>query len=102
MLSSELRFSIERIAELARLELTPESHAQSQLELQRILDFIEVLDELDLADVEPFFGTIETSQLNDVLSTRDDEVWPSIPREEILSNAPDQDGEFYRVPPVFE
>ena len=99
---SDKRFSIERIAELARLELNPDSNAQSQRELQRVLDFIAVLDELDLTDVEPFFGTIETPLLTEAPYSRDDEVRPSTSRESILGNAPDQDGAFYRVPPVFE
>ena len=96
------RFSIEHIAELARIELTPDSIAQSQQELQRVLDFIAILDELELTDVEPFFGSIESPLMIAASHMRNDEVQPSTPRESILGNAPDQDGEFYHVPPVFE
>lgn len=99
---ADRRFSIERIAELARIELTPDNNAQSQQELQRVLEFVAILDELELTDVEPFFGTIESPLMIAAPYTRNDEVRPGTPRESILGNAPDQDGEFYHVPPVFE
>ena len=97
MPSSE-RFSVERIAELARIDLSHDQVAQAQSELEQILDFVTILEELDLADVQPFFGITPSASL----PLRDDDVGESTSLDEILLNAPDHDSQFYRVPPVFE
>lgn len=89
--------SAQKIASLARIELSAEEAAAAQGEFDRILEYIHQLDQVDIPDgTEPFYGA--TEQTN---ATRDDIVKPSVAREEILANAPDSDGEFYRVPPVF-
>ena len=55
------------------------------------------LEQVDLPDdVTPFFGAIES-----VNAIREDQLQTSVPRERILDNAPESDGEFYLVPPVF-
>jgi aspartyl-tRNA(Asn)/glutamyl-tRNA(Gln) amidotransferase subunit C len=67
-------------------------------QLTRVLDYVSQLDDVQLpADAEPFFGAIDS-----VNAVRDDVTAASFPRETILQNAPDTDGEFYRVPPVFK
>ena len=96
------RFSVERIAELARIELTAENRPQSNRDLDRILKFVAVLDELDLSDVEPFFGISETTTSATEAPIRADIASPSIPRDQILRNSPEEDGQFFQVPPVFD
>jgi aspartyl-tRNA(Asn)/glutamyl-tRNA(Gln) amidotransferase subunit C len=67
-------------------------------QLTRVLDYISQLDQVQLPkNAEPFFGAIES-----VNAVREDVATASFPRETILHNAPDTDGEFYRVPPVFK
>ena len=83
-------------ARLARIQLAPDQVDSFLNQLGGTLDYINQLTELEIGDdVEPFFGAIES-----VNAIRPDECKPSIPREDILANAPDADGEFYLVPPV--
>jgi aspartyl-tRNA(Asn)/glutamyl-tRNA(Gln) amidotransferase subunit C len=96
MNESQDRFSAEKVARLARLELSANEHQQVQGELDRILEFVKEINALDLSGVEPFFGAVDS--INPI---REDEVQPGLTREQALANAPDSDGEFYRVPPVF-
>lgn len=97
MSESTTRFSAEKVARLARLQFSPDSIANVQNQIDRILEFVAQIDDLDLDEVEPFFGAV--SSLNPV---RADEVSESVARDKVLSNAPDTDGEFYLVPPVFK
>ena len=62
-----------------------------------MLNYVQQLESVKLPDdIEPFFGAIES-----VNAIRTDQAQSSYPREEILSNAPDSDGQFYKVPSVF-
>ena len=89
--------STEKIASLARIELSPEEAPQIQAEFEKILAYIHQLDEVEIpAGTKPFYGATESTN-----ATREDRVTESASREAILANAPDTDGEFYRVPPVF-
>lgn len=74
---------VEKVADLARLELTPEEKAQYRGQLSKVLDYVAMLNELDLDDVPPTAHAV--SQQN-VL--RADEVTPSLPTEDALYNAP--------------
>jgi aspartyl-tRNA(Asn)/glutamyl-tRNA(Gln) amidotransferase subunit C len=88
--------TILHVARLARLDLEPGDVSTIPAELAQILDYLRQLDELDLTAVEPFFGTTEHAN-----RTRADRVTPGLPRDQVLHNAPDSDGEYYCVPPVF-
>ncbi len=97
MSDSIRRETVEAVARLARIELSPEDVIGYQHDLSQILDYVGQLDEVELLDgIEPFFGI--SGEAN---ARRDDRIQPSLPRGEVLGNAPDTDGEFYRVPPVF-
>ena len=94
---SESPTSAKKIASLARIELTEEEAQTAQVEFDKILTYIHQVDEIDIPEgVEPFYGATESTN-----AIREDKVVPSFDRDKILSNAPDSDGEFYRVPPVF-
>ena len=90
------RDEVLRIAGLAKLELdsTDTSLVDS---LQSILEYVALLDEVDVSDVEPTsFGTVA------VPHEREDETRASLTAEEALRNAPDGlDGQF-RVPGVLD
>lgn len=85
------------VAKLARIHLSEADAEQTQDQLSSMLGYVSQLNAAEIcADIQPFFGAVEA-----VNAIRDDVVQPSFPRDIILHNAPDSDGEFYRVPPVF-
>lgn len=86
------------VADLANLELTPQERERMFRDLNSILHYIDRLNELDTANVAPMAQTL----LPAVEATREDAPRPSLPREAALGNAPDSDGEFFRVPKVIE
>jgi aspartyl-tRNA(Asn)/glutamyl-tRNA(Gln) amidotransferase subunit C len=91
------RKTAHHVGKLARLELTDEQADASAKHLASILNYVDQLAQVEVPDdVEAFFGATES-----VNAVREDQVQPSMDRETILKNAPDSDGEFYRVPPVF-
>jgi len=88
---------VEHVARLARLDLTPEEKERMRSQLDAILGYVEQLQRVDTAGVEP---TAHVLPLANVM--RDDEVRPSYPVEAMLANAPEpQDGQF-RVPRILE
>jgi aspartyl-tRNA(Asn)/glutamyl-tRNA(Gln) amidotransferase subunit C len=89
--------TIRHVARLARLELTPDEEARLTSELQAIIGFVEQLEAVPTEGVAPMVHAIE---LTNVL--RDDVPRPSLPPDEALGNAPDREGDFYRVPRVVE
>ncbi len=96
------QFSIERVAELARIDIPQDESAQIQEQISKILEFVNVLDELELDQVQPFFGLDLAGTDAKLSPLREDSTRDSTSRETILQNAPKVgDGEFYQVPPVF-
>ena len=86
-----------KIASLARLRMSDEELDETSEQFAATVRYIHHLDEVEIPDgTDPFYGASEL-----VNAVRDDEVRPSLPRETILSNAPQTDGKFYIVPPVF-
>ena len=92
------RFDVDKTAELARVELDGDSKRRLKSDMARIVAYVDKLAELDVEGVEPTSHAIPLSNV-----IRDDKKSPSLPREEILSNAPATvDGELVKVPPVIE
>ncbi|MBD2252866.1 Asp-tRNA(Asn)/Glu-tRNA(Gln) amidotransferase subunit GatC [Nostoc parmelioides] len=89
------REQVRKVALLARLELTPEEEEQFTTQLGSILDYIEQLNELDVSHVPPTARAIDVSNI-----TREDNLQPYADREAILSSAPEQEGEFFKVPKI--
>jgi aspartyl-tRNA(Asn)/glutamyl-tRNA(Gln) amidotransferase subunit C len=85
------------VAGLARLELTPGEEREFTAQLNAVLEYMDQLNELDTAGVEP---TAHVLPLRNVL--REDEVRPSLPVEEVLGNAPEQDQDHFVVPKIIE
>jgi aspartyl-tRNA(Asn)/glutamyl-tRNA(Gln) amidotransferase subunit C len=86
---------VHKIAHLARLEITPEEEIQFAGELSSILDYFEQLSELDTTDVQPTTRAIE---LNNI--TRPDVRVLYDHREDLLKQAPEPEGDFFRVPQI--
>ena len=88
---------VEHVARLARLQLGPDEKERMRRELDGILSYIDKLRALDTTGIEP---TSHAVPLTNVM--RDDAARPSLPREEMLANAPDRRGDFFRVPKIIE
>ena len=88
---------VEQVARLARLELSDEEKERMRAQLDRILTYIDKLKELDITGVEPTSHAIPMTNV-----MREDELRPSFPAEIMLSNAPDREGDFFRVPKIIE
>lgn len=91
------RADAEKVARLARLQLTESEVDALSSQLGRILDYVAVLDELDVDHVEPM---VHPDELTNAL--RPDELRPSLPRPAALANAPKTDGKFFLVPAIIE
>jgi aspartyl-tRNA(Asn)/glutamyl-tRNA(Gln) amidotransferase subunit C len=101
------------VADLANLELTMEERAGMLRDLNSILQYIDMLNELDTSDVPPMaqvsdrYGVDESKQGSErfAYAIREDVLEglrKSLPQKIALQNAPDSDGTFFRVPKVIE
>ncbi len=87
---------VEHVAKLARLRLAPEEIGKMRAQLSNILEHIDMLKEVDVTDVPP---TAQVTELLNIL--REDETRPSLPREDVLANAPEQQDGMFRVRAIF-
>ena len=87
------RGQVLHVAKLAELDLTEEEVARLQEQLSAILEAVGKVSELDLANVEPTAHPLDLVNVFD-----EDEPRPSLAVEEALANAPDREGNFFRVP----
>ncbi|MEW6008431.1 MAG: Asp-tRNA(Asn)/Glu-tRNA(Gln) amidotransferase subunit GatC [Candidatus Omnitrophota bacterium] len=88
---------LEKLATLARIELSPDELNKYSKELASILEYIEKLKELDVTLTEP---TTHVMHLANVF--RKDEIKPSIDIEEVLKHAPQRKGTFFKVPKIID
>lgn len=89
--------TVRRIAKLARIKVHDEQLPALQGELNAILDWIEMLTEVDTEGVEPMTAVIETE-----MKKRDDTVADGNIPDDIMSNAPASEDHFFMVPKVVE
>ncbi|MEY3255640.1 MAG: Asp-tRNA(Asn)/Glu-tRNA(Gln) amidotransferase subunit GatC [Cyanobacteriota bacterium] len=89
------REQVRKVANLARLELTAQEEEQFTLQLGSILEYVEQLGELDVSNVPPTTRAIDLSNV-----TREDKLQPYPDRESILRSAPQQEGDFFKVPKI--
>jgi aspartyl-tRNA(Asn)/glutamyl-tRNA(Gln) amidotransferase subunit C len=88
---------VEKVAHLARLKFDESEKESIKKDLQRMIEFADKLNELNLDGVEPL---LHMSEETNVL--REDEIKGSISREEALKNAPEHDEQFFKVPKVIK
>jgi aspartyl-tRNA(Asn)/glutamyl-tRNA(Gln) amidotransferase subunit C len=98
---------VQYVADLANLELTEEERHQMQRDLDSILGYIDLLNELDTQSVEPMaqvqFQTNENSEAGTAPSAaRSDTPGTSLSLDAALMNAPASDGNFFKVPKVVD
>jgi len=86
---------VRKVAQLARLDLPEERIATYTGQLERILEYVAHLQQVDTEGVPPTTRAVEVVNV-----TREDRVEPTPVREELLTQAPLRDGDFYRVPRI--
>lgn len=93
---------VERVAELAHLELTPDETGRMLTDLNAILDYVAELNELDTTGVAPLAQVSELGGAVGDGAQRADKVEPSLDRAAVMSQAPETDQVFFKVPKVIE
>ncbi len=93
---------VERVAELAHLELAPEETGRMLRDLNAILDYVAELNELDTRGVAPLEQVCELGNLAGSSAPRADEIEPSLQRDVVMPQSPESDGIFFKVPKVIE
>jgi aspartyl-tRNA(Asn)/glutamyl-tRNA(Gln) amidotransferase subunit C len=88
---------VRKVAKLARLELTGAEVEEFTEQLSAILDYVEKMNELDTTGVEPLAHCLPVSNV-----FRADVVKESLGTERTLANAPQRDGEFFKVPKILD
>jgi aspartyl-tRNA(Asn)/glutamyl-tRNA(Gln) amidotransferase subunit C len=91
------REQVLHIAELAKLGITEEETELFAEQLSEILDYADMLNRLDTTSISP---TAQAMVLRNI--TRADQVAPSLTPDEILSNAPQRQGNYFRVKPILD
>lgn|SRR5574341_595315 len=90
---------IEKIAQLAHLEITDEERRMFAPQIAEIVTYVEQLNEIDTSAVEPVLGGL-TPEGERTEATRSDEVQPSLGQKVALDQAPDPASGYFRVPKV--
>ena len=88
---------VRHIGKLSRIELSEEEVRTFRGQLEAILEYFDKLQELDTAAVEPMAHAVE---IHNVLAG--DAPAPGLSPEQALANAPQRDGDFFKVPKVIE
>ena len=86
-----------KLEKLSKLELSEQERIKIQGDLNNILKMVEKLDELDLQNIEPLLHVSEGE-----IVLRKDEIENQVSREEALKNAPNSDGQYFKVPKVIK
>jgi aspartyl-tRNA(Asn)/glutamyl-tRNA(Gln) amidotransferase subunit C len=89
------REEVLHVARLARLDLSDGEVGRFQEQLSAILEAVSKVSELDLSDVPPTAHPLEIAN-----AWAEDEPRPSLTHDEVFANAPDRDGDHFRVPPA--
>jgi aspartyl-tRNA(Asn)/glutamyl-tRNA(Gln) amidotransferase subunit C len=90
---------IEKIAQLAHLEITDDERKMFAPQISEIVTYVEQLNAIDTSGVEPALGGL-TSEGEQTKSDRADEVQPSLGQRVALDQAPDPAAGHFRVPKV--
>jgi aspartyl-tRNA(Asn)/glutamyl-tRNA(Gln) amidotransferase subunit C len=93
------RQKLEELERLCRISCTEDEKKELEHHLDRMLDFIEQLNEIDTDKTEPCNYILKEMQRNVM---RDDIIGDMLEREELLSNAPDKIGGMIKVPTVIK
>jgi len=88
---------IQKLADLSKLQLSQQEVERTKQDLQRMLDLVEQLNQVDVSGVEPLiYMTDEVNVL------RKDEVIEMVDKQDALKNAPQRDSDYFKVPKVIK
>ena len=88
---------VRKVAKLSRLDLTEDEVEEFTGQLSAILEYVEKMNELDTAGVEPLAHCLPVSNV-----LREDSARESLGTEKVLANAPQRDDEFFKVPKILD
>ncbi len=88
---------VRKVAKLSRLDLTEDEVEEFTGQLSAILEYVEKMNELDTAGVEPLAHCLPVSNV-----LREDSAKESLGTEKVLANAPQRDDEFFKVPKILD
>jgi aspartyl-tRNA(Asn)/glutamyl-tRNA(Gln) amidotransferase subunit C len=86
---------VEHIAQLAHIELTEEEKEVFTEQFNEILEFFRKIDEVDTANVPPMYHVLDIVNVY-----REDEVEETLPKENVLENAPKKEERFFKSPRI--
>ncbi|MAT58035.1 MAG: Asp-tRNA(Asn)/Glu-tRNA(Gln) amidotransferase GatCAB subunit C [Ignavibacteriae bacterium] len=86
---------VEQIAKLARLKFDENEIENLTKDMNKILDYMDQLNELDTDNIEPLSHPLDLSNV-----MREDNLKESISRDDVFKNAPSHNEEFFKVPKV--
>jgi len=89
--------TVDEVAHLARLEFNDEAKAEILNDMNRMLAFVDKLNELDTTNIEPLIYM--TDEVNVM---REDEPKDTLTQKEALKNAPKKDSDYFKVPKVID
>ena len=89
--------TIEKLASLSKLQFNNEEKKDLQVDMQRMLDFVNKLNEINTEGVEPLLHITKNESV-----LREDSIQKGISRQEALSNAAVNNGHFFMVPKVIK
>jgi len=92
---------VERVAELAHLELSPDESSSMVRDLNSILEYVAQLSELNTESVVPLAQVTELES-SVAANLREDAIRPSLNRTAVMAEAPETDQAFFKVPKVIE
>lgn len=89
--------TVDKLADLSKLEFDEEGKKEIAKDLNRIVEFIEKLSEIDTSNVEPLIYMSEDTNV-----MRDDVMKPGVSQQEALKNVPVKDSDYIKVPKVID
>ena len=84
-----------KVANLARLEISESDVALFTSQLEKILGYVAQLEQVDTSGIEPTTRAVEVVNV-----VREDDVYTAKIREDLLDQAPQREGSFFRVPKI--
>ena len=88
---------IDKLARLSQLEFNSDTKAKMEDDLNKILAFVDKLNEVDAENIEPLIYLNEEKN-----KLREDEIGEHLPKEKALKNAPSKDSDYFKVPIVLK
>ena len=89
--------TVDKIAELAKLQFSDAAKEEIKTDLNKMLDFVDKLNELNTENVDPLIYMLDEERV-----LREDEVKGQVLQDEALKNAPDKDSDYFKVPKVIK